>query len=430
MTTFLKAALAVSLFSTPFCLIGCADDGCNIYPTDARCKTVPTSDITLLTSRLSKSGAGGHLKVRVKNLAMSERVSAMLGQGGPVVMFTQNADGSADANVSAAMLSNIPPGPLLVTVQAGQKSLTQTVHVYVPPSFADTSKISTSTGTRQPTWVKIGQGDAFAALDGPNDRRILQYHVSGTTITTPAVPEALTNTVPLGTPVEVTDVQAVHVSLAGNGMYSLETSRFSDQTTAYKLLKTLSYAKPWAVAADRLSSLVAVAGEGPDGPLSIFTLPPAGQQTAVVALNGAPSGKQPVRLGWGLIDNDTTQDLIAVHADNSIAIYLQKSAQSFTYDANLSTALQSLATLEGTTISALAVGDVDRDGLDDVIVVRDLQVAQLANEGDGTFSKVTLLPSSVGDAAAVGDVTGDGKPDLVLADKNGTVLSIYPNLAP
>ena len=39
------------------------------------------------------------------------------------------------------------------------------------------------------------------------------------------------------------------------------------------------------------------------------------------------------------------------------------------------------------------------------------------------------LPQTV-DAAAVGDVSGDGKPDLVIGQKAGAMLTVFINQAP
>jgi hypothetical protein len=189
----------------------------------------------------------------------------------------------------------------------------------------------------------------------------------------------------------------------------------------------LAYTKAWAVGMDRAGTMVAVAGEGSDGPLKLFTLPPMGQSSAALPISGAPSGKQPVALAWGDLDGDGRADLVALHnADNSLAVYLQKSAQALTYDPNLSQALQQSAGLQSGQPVALAVGDIDQDGLDDVVLTQNPQIFQLANEGDGTFTRVVLIGAAA-DSIAVGDVTGDNKADLVIAQKATSQLVVYPN---
>jgi hypothetical protein len=78
----------------------------------------------------------------------------------------------------------------------------------------------------------------------------------------------------------------------------------------------------------------------------------------------------------------------------------------------------------------LAAGDWDRDGYGDVIVRRtssgDLYLRR--GDGHGHLGAPTLLAKgfgSVGKLAAVGDMTGDGYPDL-MGQPHGGVMRIYP----
>jgi hypothetical protein len=81
---------------------------------------------------------------------------------------------------------------------------------------------------------------------------------------------------------------------------------------------------------------------------------------------------------------------------------------------------------------SIAVGDVDGDGVPDLICGVNFSEHQLAifhGLGNGSFrTPPTLLAThSVVDRVAIGDVTGDGIPDVVLSDATG-VLSIFPGL--
>jgi hypothetical protein len=364
----------------------------------------------------------------VNNLQSGERVTATLGTGGPTVMFIMNADGTGSADVSATVLSAIPPGALTVTVQAGSKSLKQSVHIYVPASFMDSAKATLNTGARQPTWVQISQGHVFSTLDNATDKRINEYQVSGTTLSLLGARDTHLGLIPSGVSLDVSDTQTVRLYPQGGMSYSLDYADLASTSSTYAPLKTLTYSKTYGVVVDRKSTMAALVGEGSDGPLKVYTLPPMGQQTAVVTVSGAPSGKQPVLLGWGMIDNDQRADLVAVHADSTFAVYLQKDGPVLQYDDATSMALQKAAGLSGTPLPTLAVGDVDRDGLDDVLLLSSGQIVQLSNEGNGTFSKTSLL-GVVADSLAVGDVNGDGKADLALGQKTGSTLLVYTNLS-
>ena len=72
----------------------------------------------------------------------------------------------------------------------------------------------------------------------------------------------------------------------------------------------------------------------------------------------------------------------------------------------------------GQLASSLAVGDVNGDGKPDLLVTNTDRVGVLLGHGDGTFQTAVAYPSG-GDrchSVAVADVNGDNKLDLIVAN--------------
>jgi len=82
---------------------------------------------------------------------------------------------------------------------------------------------------------------------------------------------------------------------------------------------------------------------------------------------------------------------------------------------------------------SVAIGDVSRDGRPDLVVSNSSSytVSVLVGNGDGTFqAKVDYGTGSRPWSVAIGDVSGDGKPDVVVANESSNTVSVLLGARP
>ncbi len=154
--------------------------------------------------------------------------------------------------------------------------------------------------------------------------------------------------------------------------------------------------------------LVTTVNSSPGIPVQLVRFPVNAQGTLdvpVVLASPAPRG---VVLGADL-DVDGTTDLLVV--DTSWNVFLGAGAGAF----------QPLPPIPGAVFSNAAIGDLDRDGIPDLVAVKrnsgDVEV--WSGRGDGTFDPPVLHPAgslSFSGEVALADLDGDGFTDVVTAE--------------
>jgi hypothetical protein len=137
-----------------------------------------------------------------------------------------------------------------------------------------------------------------------------------------------------------------------------------------------------------------------------------------------PTGQEPDSAAVANLNGDNKLDIVVANSlDSDVSVYMGNGDGTFQPRVNYS-----LSTFP----AYVAIGDLNGDGKPDLAVAlfgsQNNVVSVLLNNGDGTFSAPVNYPTAGGCSfVAIGDLTGDGNQDLMLACANQAVSILYGN---
>ena len=286
------------------------------------------------------------------------------------------------------------------TVYASATGITPTVNFVLKNSFPT---ISVSSGSLQSTDVLTTFGDPLKAL--------VQYAPG-----VPIVGREVTFTAPAGAASGTFADTGSNTTTAitdANGIATSSAFTANSVAGSFMVKATFPYA---AASADfQLTSLASITCSISNGTGAPSLFQPYKQYNC---------GKTGYGVGVGDLNDDGRKD-IALSVSNGTGYPYR--VLIFTQDGsgNLS---QPRAYTAGNRSENVAVGDINHDGLDDVVTsdFSDNKISVFLQTTNGTFAnRVTYSTATGPDALTIGDINSDGRMDVVLAHRNSAYIGVF-----
>jgi hypothetical protein len=144
-------------------------------------------------------------------------------------------------------------------------------------------------------------------------------------------------------------------------------------------------------------------------------------------------GTNPRNVAAGDLDGDGKPELVISNGNSGTLSVLRNTSTSGSINASSFAAKVDFAS--GNFTEHVAIGDVDGDGKPDLVFIQSGSIAVMRNTSTtGSINAASFAPKvnftpifSGASSVAIGDVDGDGKPDLVSANSTANTISVVRN---
>ena len=422
------------LFGLCAALSSCAVSLCDQDASDPRCsqEVVPTDTLQVLPNRIANDGT--HVTVRLGNGAGT----VVLRQGSKQIDVGQLSDGVLEVHITQQLLSqgSITLGGASIVVSRPSKAdETAPVRIFAEPKFDPVVTYDVKADGETPEGIVVrptGGGvwgfTSFVRGTG-RAQHFIEYQLSSGQLMSRGPSFGNYNFAAW------TDHPAVAVSqgkrlvafsrdlFASNDAIQLDVCALNPDLCS-PLSVTPEFSTVMSIATDGKGALVAIQS---DSQVYVYESTDQSPIDRRLQVSGADSARGGQKVALGDVNGDGRADLVTV-ASGGASVFLGQTSGTLAFDATLSTKLT--GALDGSVPTAVAMADMDLDGLDDLIVASgtSLQVVYPLPSGSFTVS-AALNGLDTADTISIGAVDGNSSsgPDIALSSQKAQRIAVIVN---
>lgn len=423
----------LALLGLTVALSSCAVSLCDKDPTDPRCDQSPVSPDTLQVLPIRIPLSGENLTVR---LGVGTG-TVVLKQGGKEAALGQLSDGVLQVRVTDQLLSQamITLGDAKVVVsRPGKADEAAAVRLFVEPAFDPIISYDTKQDGETPEGLVVKPsaglwGFTSFPRSGSRAQHFVEYQVmpgsitprgpSFGNITFAAWSDRPARTIRQGS--RLVGFSRDLFAMSADAI-QLDTCAFSSEQCA-AVSAMPDFSKVFGLASDSKGTMLAVMSDAEVYVYQSTDQSPLDRRLTVSG--GSSSANQKAALGD--VNGDGRIDLVTV-SDSGAHIFLGQQSGSLTFDATASGKLTT--SLSGSVPTAIASGDIDLDGIDDLVVASGTSLQIIYPLANGSYTVSTPLSGLDGtDVITIGAVDGKSSsgPDIAISSQKAQRIAVLVN---